>query len=329
MRFWPKNTARPKNGLDEITWACVGGPTLAAEAGSESFGFPRVDWARVKASFEGVCDSADLDLGMTQVARHWLAKTAQALGPSYRVWEDGDFLWLLAGNAKRTSRIEQAVAPAWRRIINLVANERSATLLGGNAMKRAILVFEDIDLYYDYVCAYYPDRDYPFGATSGMYIKTGYPHVVLNAPGGKVSLETLVHELAHGAVDQLPLPRWLNEGFAQLMEDMVRPAHRRRFSLTPHEAASQRRYWGWLGLRQFWSGASFSHKGGQRLSYQLSEVMVRNVVFSCGRKGTFRKFLLHANLRDAGNAAALEYLRTGVGGLAGEFLGPGDWSPKL
>ena len=70
-----------------------------------------------------------------------------------------------------------------------------------------------------------------------------------------------VRVLTHSAVDNLPLPRWLNEGLAQQMEDLVRPAHR-PFLLTPREVRVQQRYWKWFGIQRFWIGSSFYVKGG-------------------------------------------------------------------
>ena len=83
----------------------------------------------------------------------------------------------------------------------------------------------------------------------------------------------------------------------------------------------------WFGIQRFWSGSGFNLKGGQRPSYQLSEVMVRSLMTGRGRNGLFKKFLLHAHRRDAGEQAARQFLNVGVGDLAAEFLGSGPWSP--
>lgn len=38
-------------------------------------------------------------------------------------------------------------------------------------------------------------------------------------------------------------------------------------------------------------------------------------------------FITTANFRDAGESAALDQLGFSLGDIAGEFLGPGEWTP--
>jgi hypothetical protein len=41
----------------------------------------------------------------------------------------------------------------------------------------------------------------------------------------------------------------------------------------------------------------------------------------------FREFILHADRKDAGQAAARNYLQVELSDLVSTFLGPGEWAP--
>ena len=292
----------------------------------ETNGLPRMNWEQARNIITQHLQPHLNAGGLSHAVRWWLELMAAAAGPQYRVFEDSDFFILLSGDVGRARRILEAVQPAWRLIGKLMERDATSDSRDSTLPKQAIIIFDDPERYYDYICEFYPDQHQVFGTSSGVYISDGYPHIVLNAPGNVVSLQTLVHELTHSAVDSLPLPRWLNEGMAQKMEDLVRPAHH-PFLLTPREVRLQQRYWAWFGIQRFWNGSSFNLKGGQRPSYQLSEVMARSLIVGRGRNGLFKLFLLYAHRRDAGEEAARKFLGCGVGDLVAEFLGPGDWYP--
>lgn len=327
MTFWSRirRGSQSRDGEQDSRRPLID-PNIFAPAIHGTQGLPRVDWQQARNIAAQHCRPDDIAAGLQQATRYWLEAMAATVGPQYRVFEDSDFFILLPGGPSRASRITAAVKPAWRLIEKLMTHENPAAPGNANLQKRAILIFDNPERYYDYICVFYPDQEKVFGTSSGVYVSEGYPHIVLNAGGNAVSLQTLVHELTHSAVDNLPLPRWLNEGLAQQMEDLVRPAHR-PFLLTPREVRVQQRYWKWFGIQRFWIGSSFYVKGGQRPSYQLSEVMVRSLIAGRGRNGLFKQFLLHANRRDAGEEAARKFLACGVGDLVAEFLGVGDWSP--
>ncbi len=301
-------------------------PVAFSSAIHKLHGLPHMDWQQVRNI---ISDRLEPELAGAAVAcavRYWLEMMAAAGGTRYAVFEDSDFLIMHSGGAGRARRITEAIAPAWHLIGNLMEISPKGDAGGLGLDKRAILIFDNPDQYYDYISVFYPDQNTVFGTSAGVFLSHGYPHIVLNAVANAVSLQTLVHELTHSAVANLPLPRWLNEGLAQQMEDLVRPAHL-PFKLSARELRVQQRYWGWFGIQRFWFGSSFNLKGGQRPSYQLSEVIVRSLMTGRGRNGLFKQFLLHAHRRDAGEQAARQFLNVGVGDLAAEFLGSGPWSP--
>jgi len=63
------------------------------------------------------------------------------------------------------------------------------------------------------------------------------------------------------------------------------------------------------------------------LSYSLAEVFVK-LLSERGEGPAFRSFIEHAHQDDAGQGAAMDCLSADLGGIAGTFLGRGDWRPR-
>jgi hypothetical protein len=119
---------------------------------------------------------------------------------------------------------------------------------------------------------------------------------------------------------------WLDEGVAQVIERIV--VARDGFTIDNIQVEQHRMYWSPRKLQDFWSGCSFGQPdAGQRLSYQLAEVLVRNLLQD--HRPRFVDFLAHARQADCGEDAAREYLGMSLGNCAATFLGPGDWKPRV
>jgi hypothetical protein len=156
-----------------------------------------------------------------------------------------------------------------------------------------------------------------------MHLSRGYRHTAMNTAH---SLPTLVHELAHDMVFDRALPRWVNEGLAQFAEDMVPGSSKPQ--VDARQVRLQRRYWSWFGTERFWNGKSFSTRSSQRLSYQLSEILFRNLAGHAVRSRDIGRFLKIANRSDAGQAACEDCFGCSLSELASEFLGEGNWGPS-
>ena len=291
-------------------------------------GLPRPRWDVLDGRIGALADPGVQAAAWEAVDRQWVARLGAALGPGYQVAESGEFLVLApdgeaaaallwtAGRAR--GRLEEALPgvaefPPWRAVV---------------------LCFDTPDEYYQYLAPLYPEGEH--GATGGMYISEGRPHVALHGREAWVRESALAHELTHAALHHLGGPQWLEEGLAQVVEQDVAgrpPAH-----LDGRRVAEHKRYWARHGLGAFWSGAGFARAGRvQGLSYELAEVLARTLLEDA-RPGWFARsyaardrllgFVRAARAVDAGEAACREHLGCGVGDLAARFLGPGDWSPR-
>ncbi len=244
--------------------------------------------------------------------RAWLEYLAVALGPAYRLMEEGDAVIL--------STLEPNVAEATLGFMGDTL-QRIIRLLDGVAQnqewgKDILVVFDDGDAYYRYVSHYYPE-DGEFAGSSGMYINIGCGHFVTVKDDLNVIEPVIVHELTHSCVSHLPLPAWLNEGLAVNTEDSLsRPSPP---TFTPHEMDEKHlRFWGDPEIQEFWSGKSFlRNDDGNILSYDLARMMVAQLSEDWE---SFRAFVLAANLVDAGATAAAEHLGVELGTFACALL---------
>src|SRR5262249_25550872 len=136
--------------------------------------------------------------------------------------------------------------------------------------KYAILALKDQEDYYKYISSYYPEGHH--GSSAGVHVKEGYPHIGLNGAAVSVADRTLAHELPHASVAYLELPRWLDEGLAQVFERFA--SGRPGLLIEPETAEKMKRGWGKRGLDSFWRGESFSAAGkAQMYSYMLAELL--------------------------------------------------------
>jgi hypothetical protein len=137
----------------------------------------------------------------------------------------------------------------------------------------------------------------------------------------------LTHELTHNLLRSLPLPVWLNEGLAMLFEQDVAGGFRP--PVTREGADLHRSYWNAATIQEFWRGDSFSNPEVQELAYGLARILLDFIVTDLQpTPPDFRDFVLHADRKDGGEAAARNFLGVELSDLVSTFLGPGKWAPK-
>jgi len=281
---------------------------------------PRIDWTKVREAIVPHANHAAINQLWTELAAQWLGILAVHLAGSYEIYEGSHLLLLCARPVGESKRLLRLADDAYDRLARMINPNPGSGCPG----KRAIIILDKTSLYYDYISYFYADSDRAYGASVGMHTSRGYGHIVLNG-NSKSMLQTLVHELAHALVADRPLPVWLNEGLAQFVEDMV-PGYRAPF-INARDVRLHRRYWSWFGTAHFWTGAGFKGAASQRLSYQLAEILFRNLVTDRDRRRSVSTFLATAHREDAGAKACREAFGCQLPTLVEEFLGPGSWGP--
>ncbi|WP_442509865.1 hypothetical protein SH528x_001465 [Novipirellula sp. SH528] len=280
---------------------------------------PRPNWDTIAAWVESNVDAAAFDDTWTLIARHWLNRLAHSLPSGYAVHESPEFLLLAADPtfAKRVlARCERALQIILERLDGVASNEGFG--------KHVVLLFAGTESYYDYVADFYPAEG-EFALSGGMFLDVGYGHFAICPACGDDYERTIAHELNHALLRHLPLPLWLNEGVTQFMEDCVLEAS---YFMVDHEIVRRHRsYWNDETIHMFWTGDSFyCPDDGQELSYHLSQVLFRNLMFDYPKN--VNDILNTANYADAGNAAFINACNVSLADRVAQFLGPGSWAPR-
>ncbi|MCL2700679.1 MAG: hypothetical protein FWE88_03175 [Phycisphaerae bacterium] len=299
-------------------------PGAIEQAGDD---MPRVDWSKVAQAVRPYDDHAAIDLLWTELAAQWLGILGRhfELDDEYRLYEGNHLLMLSADEPQQVTELMNAGDVAWQRLDELVQRTPKERGFG----KHAVLVLADQNTYYDYISHYDPGSAETYGTSSGVHISEGYRHTVIN--GVLRSQEgTLVHELAHTMLCGRGVPVWVDEGLAQWAASTV--GFNQGWGgggprLDARQTRIVRRYWNGKGVGTFWSGQSFSLATSQRASYQLADVLFRNLLGHPSRRDRLGEFLATATHHDAGDAACRTCFGVPLALLVEEFLGPGPWQP--
>lgn len=277
----------------------------------------RPNWDEIALRIGEDLSHEDLNIEWSKECGIWLNAVANQFGGAYRIAESPNFTIM----SNESDRYVQVFSGFLERTL-----KRILTTLGGIASdeglgKHVAMIFQDIDHYYEYVCMFYPEEG-EFGLSAGMYINEGYGHFVFPSQDIDLAEPIAVHELTHACLAHLPLPLWLNEGMAVLMEDVL--AGNGLF-IDKKIVARHQRFWNENTIQSFWSGDSFhSIDEGQELSYHLAHILVRNISRDYS---AFVSFVNSADFVDAGGEAAQKYLGLTLEQIVGTFLGEGNWKP--
>jgi hypothetical protein len=287
-------------------------------------GFPRVHWDLVKKEAERYRLHPAIAQIWTELAAQWLGIIGKKLGEEYQISESRWLLLLSAQSAGEAKRFLGVGDEAYERLEEIVGRTEKERGRG----KHAVIVLKTTAEYYDYISHFYPERDGEYGTSSAMHIGHGYRHTIVDGTS-QTKLKTLVHELAHDVVAGRKLPRWLNEGFAQYAEEMVKTPGYEQQTLDERRVRIQGRYWSWFGIDRFWDGRAFLDRSSQRVSYELAKILFRNLATDRVRRRTVGTFLQTADRNDAGEAACRACFGCGLAQIIEEFLGEGDWEPAV
>ncbi|MCZ8254361.1 MAG: hypothetical protein O9327_01605, partial [Polaromonas sp.] len=250
--------------------AVVGLPAFAISPHlSSSNGLPFLDWVAVQAWVDAIEDAELQARAWTACERAWLEHMCAALGPSYRLVEEGDVILLSTLEPNVVRATLGFVAKTLKKITILLDGIAQAPEWG----KDILIVFDDEDTYYRYVSHYYPEAG-EFAGSSGMYINFGCGHFATVKADLRAIEPVIAHELTHSCVSHLPIPAWLNEGLAVNTEHRLSPPGPSVF--TPRQMHEKhRQFWGEAEIQEFWSGKSFlRNDDANMLSYDLARIIV-------------------------------------------------------
>lgn len=276
-------------------------------------GLPVLDWNAVQQWVDGISGEAAQARAWSECERAWLEHLRVALGPEYRLRENGTALLL--------STLDKNVAEATLTFVNKTL-QRVVRILDGVAHvpergHDILVVFDDDDSYYKYVAHYYPEAG-EFAPSGGMYINAGCGHFATVKADLRAIEPVIAHELTHACLSHLSIPAWLNEGIAVNTERRLCPQPGSAATTPQQMHARHRKFWGPVEIQQFWCGKSFLRADeGNELSYDLARIIVSQFGAAWDR---FRPFVLSASIEDGGASAAAEHLGVHLGDAVSALL---------
>ena len=279
--------------------------------------FPRPKWDEI-AKLIGTypeCDRHDL---WRCVCESWLAELGNVLGKAYQLHESDHFVFL----TRQKQKDSKVLLKTLERARTWILEKLEGIALDDSHWKNVILIFHSADDYYNYIAFDYPEAG-EFSTSAGVFLEKGYKHFAFIQVDINSAEVVAVHEYVHACLSHLPLPAWLNEGMAVAIETEIIGLYKPQFDGEAMER--HRSLWNEATIQDFWSGASFHKQEENRLSYDLGYLCVEVLAQDYT---TFREFVLEADARDGGEAAARKYYGHSLAFLIAQFLGEGDWSPK-
>jgi hypothetical protein len=290
---------------------------------TDANGLPILNWSAVQHWVDGVSGAEAQGKAWSDCERTWLEHLQAALGSNYHLREQGTAMLL--------STLEGNVATAALTFMNKTLHRVEGILVGVAQVPQwghdILVVFDDDDAYYKYIAHYYPEAG-EFASSSGMYINAGCGHFATVKSDLRSIEPVIAHEMTHACLSHLPIPAWLNEGIAVSIEHRLCPPN--SAAAAPRQMHARHcQFWGPTEAQQFWSGKSFLRPDeANELSYDLARIIVSQFGSDWDR---FRLFVLSANIDDAGESAANQYLGVSLGEVLGALLekepSP-DWAPN-
>jgi hypothetical protein len=282
-------------------------------------GFPYPDWKRVSQYIRGKIPKNNWEEAWHEIIIRWLTKFEPPAGEKLYLGESENFFLLSGGKPGECDGVLKCAEAIKTKIRQTLLGLTLKEVYG----KHVIIIFDGLDNYYRYISYFYPDGEYPM--SSGIFLKKGYGHIAIPQFDERNNQAILTHELAHNALMALPVPVWLNEGVAQILEMQFSYQREMGFDHDMDLIESHRTYWTTETIQKFWTGDSFHAQESAELSYSLAKILL-NLISS--ESGDFKNLLQSAHFCDAGEAAFSSNYGKKLGEIAGIFLGPGDWSPQ-
>lgn len=281
-------------------------------------GFPRPDWNAIAKQIHANPENT-WQGGWEEWSKRWLDSILEQLPGSYRIEESANFLVLSAQEDRFVQLLSQFLERTLQRILAGLDGIADDEGYG----KHIVLMFDEQESYYQYKSHFYPDEG-EFILSSGTFLNAGYGHFAFPFMEMYEAEATSAHELTHACLKHLPIPLWLNEGFAVTMEDEIcgsAPLLMDNERLSEHAS-----FWTDETIQEFWSGESFNRTDqGSELSYELARYCLRALSHEYD---VFAAFANAATYADGGEASAIEHFGGSLGGVIHQFFGEGNWSPN-
>ncbi|CAM9971309.1 unnamed protein product [Phaeothamnion confervicola] len=281
-------------------------------------------WENVKSHIQKNYSEEQRDDAYWAVATSWLNNLQKDLGSPYSVLSSEHFLLLSPYPAKKAERQIKFLELLRSRLCKYLGSQDELE----SGRPYVVLFFYDSQEFVAYL-SHFGTQMEQGGGSCGTFISRGYPHIAIYDERIELVENSLAHDLTLNLLSNYPLPQWLLQGLAQLAPQELALSGS-TLSTIKEEQDQIREAWKPNVIKQFWSGTAFS-PGDKRhkRAFQLAEVLTRILYSEPGLKKSLPVFISKANRQDCGESAAVEYLGAGLGSWVGQFLGEGEWGPRV
>lgn len=297
---------------------------------TEEDGLPRPVGHLFDAWVSSIAQKRPSESAWDIAARQWLAVLRNALDPGYQLHESKHFM-ILAWEEHRLAKTLLKFAEASRSA--LLASLPGVATFPAHG-KKVMIIFQTFDEYYQYVEWYLPKGG--CSVPSSIHLRKGYPHIA-SFGFDLLPLESaLAYSLTKASLHALELPRWLEEGLAQLFERQLSNTH--SFSVSQETANALRNFWNTIGLDRFWCGDDFDCPIDSDSNMHLAAILTTLLAeqsrpqwfgFDQGPRRRFLSFIRSAKIDDCGNQACIDHFGFDLNHLAERFLGDEGWYPQV
>jgi len=281
-----------------------------------------LDWQRVYDWIEQEVPAPQQAEAWLACERGWLLHLRDVLGAGYVLMENAQTFVLSSLEQRRTVAAMAFIDRTRRRIMHTLQGVADDQGWG----KDILVVCDDVDAYFSYIAAYYPDEQAEIARSSGVYLNAGCGHFVTMDADLLLMEPVIVHELTHSYVSHLPLPLWLNEGIAVNVEQSL--AGRVPGELDARQMqAKHESFWSAQTIQGFWSGEAFGQQEMMSQAYDLAATLVKQLSQDWP---VFARLVQAAQWQDSGAQAVQMCLGMSLGNLVCAMLGKAydvHWEP--
>lgn len=276
------------------------------------------NWPEVITYVDETYSDEQIDAAWDDIIHHWTDTLNDEFGPTYRKVETDNFIIITDLNDDALKEYISCCEDSLRKTLSSLRN----IAYKYEKEKLVAIIAASQDDYYRYTSHFYPDGD--FSLSSGMFIGGGAGHFIFTHVNHHTNFPVVSHEMTHALVSHLALPKWINEGLATNIEDMMWGSC--PLTMDQELAYKHANFWNENTIQEFWSGHSFSRPDeGSELSYNLAQFLIRKLARSYD---AFTNFCNEASFEDGGEKSLVENFGVSPQELIEPMMGEGNWAPK-
>jgi hypothetical protein len=275
-------------------------------------GYPYMRWAEVWA-WADAFPEAERPAAFEAVADAWDQHVCIALGPKYRVSKTPGAVLISTLEPRQVQAALEFMVKTQRRILRSL----DGVALAWEAGSDLLIVVDDDESYYRFISRFYPEGG-QYAVSAGVKVDDGAVYYVCRKGHLRDVESVIAHEMTHGFISHLRLPKWLDEGIAVNMEHRLTGVGMPLLS-APEMRAKHQAFWDPTAIQALWTGKSFHLPGeANMLSYDLSRILVEQL---SGDWPRFAAFVRDAREGDAGAESARRHLGVTLGVAVAALVG--------